>query len=221
MSNRDDILNQYMLFATDINRNLSNIIHLTNNLRYNTFQMLNNHTNSSQLTNDIFFPPIMPPPPPPINAPPSRRRNIRRRRPLRPRLVPQESGLPAPSRLGIFFHQSPTETQIVRATESALYTDISTNYLMCPIDQQNFESEDRILRIRQCRHVFRESAIRQWFRTSFECPVCRHDIRNVITSRDVVTQTSLTDSSRNSLVVDISNNSSRFEYSLSSGRFFD
>ena len=215
MSHRDDILNQYMHFATDINRNLSNIIHLTNNLRYNTFQMLNNYTNNSQLTNDIFFTPIIPPPP--INAPPPSRRI--RRRPLRPSLVPQESG--PPPRLGVFFNRSPTENQIARATESALYADISTNYLMCPIDRQNFEREDRILRIRQCRHVFRESAIRQWFRTSFECPICRYDIRNLITRREVVTQTSLLDSSANPLLVDISNNIPSFEYSFRVDRFLN
>ena len=213
MNNNEDILSQYLHFATDVNRNLSNIIHLTNNLRYNTFQLFNNYTNSTQLTNDIFFPPI---PPPPINAPPSYRR-ARRRRPLRSRLVPQESGLPPPPRLRAYFNPSPTETQISGATESALYADISTNYMMCPIDQQNFVGEDRILRIRHCEHVFRETALRQWFRTSSECPVCRYDIRYHNTTREVVTPQ--IDSSSNPLLVDISNNFPSFAYSLTVNRF--
>ena len=41
MNPSENHISQYLRFATDINRNLSNIIHLTNNLRYNTFQVFN------------------------------------------------------------------------------------------------------------------------------------------------------------------------------------
>ena len=54
MAERNNI-QQFMQLATDINRNLSQIIHLSNNLRYNTYHLLNHNT--SILANDIFFPP--------------------------------------------------------------------------------------------------------------------------------------------------------------------
>jgi len=226
MSHREDIMDRYLNFASDINRNLSNIIHLTNNLRYNTFQVFNNYTNGNLLTNDVFFPPLISPRQPTNPPPLIRRRSSRRRSTLPPRLVATGAGLPILPNLPNYIptpHTYPSSNQIISATESALFSDISTNYLMCPISRDNFESGERILRIRQCGHVFRATTLRQWFRTSSECPVCRYNIRhynrNESTSRDILPPIRRAyDASSNLLSRDISNNGSNFTFHV--GGFF-
>jgi hypothetical protein len=222
MNPSENLIIQYLRFTTDINRNLSNIIHLTNNLRYNTFQVLNNYTNSRQLTNDIFFPPVVPPPPPPLDPPPMGRRRLARSR--RPRVNMRNGRLyTPPSALPTIFTPSPaTSDEINQATESLLYSDISSNHHMCPISQQNFEPTDRVLRIRHCGHIFTEQTLRQWFRTSYECPVCRFDIRQRTASnidsilRSIATQT-IAPRDISSNVIDPSNNN--FAYSFTVGGF--
>lgn len=227
MSDHYNILDRYFRFADDINRNLYNIIHLTNNLRYNTFQLCNNYSHTQTLTNDIFFPsrtqlPLSPPPPPPLRT--TRRRVTRsRRQPTRPapRTLPRRSGLPIPNEV-FRFVDGPTEDEITQFTESLVYSDISTNQLMCPIQQRNFTPTDRVLRIRHCGHVFVEDGLRRWFRSSSECPVCRFNIRPVAPSleamiRNISTQTYPPPSLS---PTDISNNSTNVEYSFYRGGVF-
>ena len=210
---RDELLQSYLRFANDINRNISNMIHLTNNLRYNTSQIFNHRLNTHFMSNDIFFPPI--PPPPLSSVSPSRAR--RRRRPrLRRTVTRRYANLPTaplfPTRAQL------TETQINNATESFLFADISTNNLICPITRQNFEPTSRILRIRHCKHIFCENSLRQWFQTSSECPVCRYDIRgNNRTISSIINQILQhvpQDISANIFSNDISGNAQHIEYSV-------
>ena len=223
MNPSENLISQYLRFTTDINRNLSNIIHLTNNLRYNTFQLFNNYTNSRQLTNDIFFPPIIPPPPP-LDPPPMGRTRLARFRRPRTNLRNRRSyNTPHDALPNIFTSSPPTTNEINQATESSLYSDISSNHQMCPISQQNFVPTDRVLRIRHCGHIFTEQTLRQWFQTSRECPVCRFDIRQRTAPsidsilRSIATQTIATrDISSN--VIDPSNNNN-FAYSFTVGGF--
>ena len=219
MNPSENLIVQYLRFTTDINRNLSNIIHLTNNLRYNTFQVFNNYTNSRQLTNDIFFPPVIPPPPPPLDPPLLGRRRLARSR--RPRVNVRNSMLYTPHGAlpNIFTPSPPTSNEINQATESLLYSDISSNHQMCPISQQNFEPHDRVLRIRHCRHIFTEQTLRRWFQTSHECPVCRFDIRQRTAPnidsilRSIATQT-IAERDISSNVIDPSNNNLAYSFTV-------
>ena len=71
-----ELIIRYLETISDINRNMSSIIHLSNNLRYNTFQLFNHQLRQPRPhLNDLFFSP----PPPPSSAP-SRTRNRPRRR---------------------------------------------------------------------------------------------------------------------------------------------
>ena len=196
------------------------MIHLSNNLRYNTYHLLNRDT--SILANDIFFPPdnISPQP---IDPPPPRSRTFSRTitRPRRTfsrsrRVLPRNSGASLSNEV-FRFTGGATPDEIGRATEATVYADISTNQLMCPITQQNFLPNDNILRIRHCGHVFTAGRLRQWFRSHHDCPVCRYDIRSTVSPaietmlRDIASQTL---NSR-----DLSNNSTSYEYSVITGSF--
>jgi hypothetical protein len=81
----------------------------------------------------------------------------------------------------------PSISQIRRSTELLNWVDISNNSYQdtCPIDMQPFVREDVIMRIRSCRHIFREMNLRRHFRNSPRCPICRYDIRDYITEDNV------------------------------------
>ena len=73
----------------------------------------------------------------------------------------------------------PTIRQINDSTELLNYTDISNNSQPhCPIDLNPFDNDDSILRIIPCQHIFREMNLRNHFRYSPRCPICRYDIRD-------------------------------------------
>ena len=218
MAERNLNIRSFIRLATDINRNISQMLHLSNNLRYNTYHLLNRDT--TILANDIFFPLE---PPPPIEPAPSPLRPLSRTitRPRRTfsrprRVLPRSTGAAFPNEV-FRFTGGATPDEVGRATEAAVYSDISTNQLMCPITQQNFLPDDNILRIRHCEHVFTASRLRQWFRSHNDCPVCRYDIRSTVSPaietmlRDIASQTLNTQ--------DISNNSTSYEYSVITGSF--
>jgi hypothetical protein len=48
----------------------------------------------------------------------------------------------------------------------------------CPITMERFEDNSNVTVILGCNHIFNPSQIRNWFRTSCRCPVCRYDIRD-------------------------------------------
>jgi len=72
----------------------------------------------------------------------------------------------------------PTQLQIDTAIEYITY-DPSMNLLetRCPISLEDFAEGEQIMQIRHCRHVFKSSALRDWFSRNVHCPVCRFDIR--------------------------------------------
>ena len=45
---------------------------------------------------------------------------------------------------------------------------------------EEFNHGERICQIKHCGHIFREEALRNWFRRNVRCPVCRYDIRNYV-----------------------------------------
>ena len=167
----------YLEFAREMNQNISNLIHLCNNLRYNTFQ-LQRQPPSTFVSMPLNFP-VNPPINAPIN-PPLTAYNRTRFLPRRPLPSTQRSRAVRRA-VRTTLHgrrQGPTAAEINQATEQLIYGDISTNYLICPITQNNFLPTDNILRLRECQHVFTESALQRWFETSYECPICRFNIRN-------------------------------------------
>ena len=75
----------------------------------------------------------------------------------------------------------PTENEILNATELINYNHAAEyNNNTCPITLEEFNHGERICQIKHCGHIFREEALRNWFRRNVRCPVCRYDIRNYI-----------------------------------------
>ena len=191
-NNNHELILRYLSFASEINRNMSTIIHLTNNLRYNTFQLYNHHINNANFQiNDLFFPPPFISPPPPADPPPA---SLRRRR----RRTTAARSLPIRTLSANIFQnldhvlsnvtqtqtpRRPTLMHVLRSTETNIYRDISTNHIMCPISQQQFVDADRVTIIRGCGHLFHADYIREWFQSSSHCPVCRYDIMTYTTER--------------------------------------
>jgi len=62
-------------------------------------------------------------------------------------------------------------------TQVFQYSDLSSNQALCAITRENFTEDDSVLKIIFCGHIFKEDALREWFRRSTRCPICRHDIR--------------------------------------------
>lgn len=240
MASRNSDIQSFLRLATDINRNLSQIIHLSNNLRYNSYHLLRGDSNV--LANDIFFPPnnlfsdrALTEPRDGITLSPqasSRYRRSRngfslpstRRTVTRPRRTFARERRVLPRNTGTYldnevfrFSGGATPDEIGRATEATVYADISTNQLMCPITQQNFLPTDNVLRIRHCGHIFTAGRLRQWFRTHHDCPVCRYDIRSTVSP---AIETMLRDIASQTLnASDISNNSTTYEYSVFTSSF--
>ena len=74
---------------------------------------------------------------------------------------------------------SPTAEQLEYATETILYdSNMDLINHSCPITLEEFQENERLIRIIHCGHTFSESGIRNWFRTHVRCPVCRFDIRD-------------------------------------------
>lgn len=71
----------------------------------------------------------------------------------------------------------PSDAQIATAVEEIAYTGVGG---ICPITLDPFESDERISRIRHCGHVFKRTALNDWFSRNVKCPICRYDIRNYI-----------------------------------------
>jgi hypothetical protein len=76
----------------------------------------------------------------------------------------------------------PSRTQIRHGTVLlTAMADISgNNQSRCPIDLNDFVEGDSLLQIIGCGHVFREMNLRNHFRYSPTCPICRYDIRDYI-----------------------------------------
>jgi hypothetical protein len=45
--------------------------------------------------------------------------------------------------------------------------------LICPITLEPVQQGDSVMQINNCRHRFKESALRRWFDNHQRCPVCR------------------------------------------------
>jgi hypothetical protein len=74
----------------------------------------------------------------------------------------------------------PTEMEINQSIRTIPFEsqNISIQEPRCPITLESFQEGEPIAQLVNCGHVFREPAIRSWFRRNHGCPVCRDDIRH-------------------------------------------
>jgi len=89
-----------------------------------------------------------------------------------------------PMNLEGFFNRidvAPTAEQIDSSITRTSYGDV-TNPIneLCPISLKPFEQTDPVSIINYCTHVFCRDQLDEWFRSNIRCPVCRHDIREVM-----------------------------------------
>lgn len=182
-TNNNNIISQYLQFAADVNNNISQSIQLLNHLRMSVTDIIDR--NAYLVINS-------PPERSNVNVPffglgnslsdrfgTTRRRTSRDtlRRPIRAtRQTPLNRRTFGTYRRTISGNRGATNTMINSSTSTSLYSDLSSNYTICPIRQTAFDPSDNVITINYCGHVFLESALREWFRTSTECPVCRHNI---------------------------------------------
>jgi hypothetical protein len=75
----------------------------------------------------------------------------------------------------------PTQEEILGATEIISYDENTTNNnTNCPITLEPFIPGEQICRIKHCSHLFKRTALNDWFRRNVRCPICRYDIRDYI-----------------------------------------
>lgn len=74
----------------------------------------------------------------------------------------------------------PSRVQIRIGTKllTAMIDISGNNQTQCPIDLNDFVEGDSLLQILGCGHIFRDMNLRNHFRYSPTCPMCRYDIRD-------------------------------------------
>ena len=65
-----------------------------------------------------------------------------------------------------------SETDISCGTTVFSYTSEMLS-LICPITLESVQPGDSVMQINNCRHRFKETALRRWFDNNQRCPVCR------------------------------------------------
>lgn len=85
---------------------------------------------------------------------------------------------------------TPSSPQITVAS-TTYSADGADAEFTCTICQDRFTVGENILRIDFCSHIFHTPCIRQWFRSSVRCPLCRHDIRDGIEHKEQDTEDGL------------------------------
>jgi hypothetical protein len=73
-----------------------------------------------------------------------------------------------------------SNTDIIHNTNEYRWRDISVNetQTMCPITQSDFNSNDVVLKINVCGHLFKKDALLNYFSNyNHVCPVCRRNLR--------------------------------------------
>jgi hypothetical protein len=91
-------------------------------------------------------------------------------------------------------HEQPTPTQIINAVEITNFSNINDpiNH-SCPISHMDFSNNDRVIMIKNCRHIFSVGSILRWFERNVQCPLCRYDI-TTDTSNNINESTSSSES---------------------------
>jgi len=188
--NTRSLLNQYFSYVNSSNLVLQsaiNALHAQETRLHSIMSRVIPERRGRDNRTDIDY--VFSPPPPPTRFAPTIP-------PLRPSPVVTETftfgTALSPVRV------APTDNQIVAATSVFLYSEIENPVnAICPITQDRFLPTDLVMRIDHCGHLFKASAIRQWFIRNVHCPLCRHDIRDGIQNE---TQTSPTNDVRTSTI---------------------
>ena len=73
----------------------------------------------------------------------------------------------------------PSINDLVNNITYCLYSDITHNTnTACPITQRDFSSNDIVIMINSCNHIFEPQSILTWFSRCSLCPLCRGSIIN-------------------------------------------
>ena len=56
----------------------------------------------------------------------------------------------------------------------------------CPITQEEFSSNDQVTIIKNCGHIFKTQAIKDWLKQHQTCPICRY---NILTNSKIISYT--------------------------------
>ena len=177
-------------FNSDTITNLvSNLISTNNQIKYSIMNLLNVNTNNRQQNNN--------------NNNNNRQNNYSNRQNFNRN---RQNYLNNPTISNLFYNFFdpieifPTPSQIESATRVVRFGDIIRPLnSACPISLENFNDNDQVLIIRHCNHIFSNTGLSSWFRSSCRCPVCRYDIRSYVSTNT----NNISDLSGN---VDVSNN---------------
>jgi hypothetical protein len=74
----------------------------------------------------------------------------------------------------------PTSTQLNNALEDISYN--GTTGAICPITLEPFETGESVCKIIHCGHMFKRTALYDWFSRNVRCPICRYDIREYVST---------------------------------------
>ena len=76
-----------------------------------------------------------------------------------------------------------TVAEISNTTRTYVYsTDniVGSDENRCPISLDNFQTGDVLCSINGCGHIFKRTALMEWFRRNSNCPVCRYSLRTQV-----------------------------------------
>ena len=85
-------------------------------------------------------------------------------------------------------NESMTSEEIMQTTTNLVYQDIENPINNeCPITREPFEPIDLVTRIDYCGHIFKRANLRLWLSIHSNCPMCRHNLRDDLTTNETRT----------------------------------
>lgn len=85
--------------------------------------------------------------------------------------------IPSENNLNNSRNNIPTQEQINFETTTTRFSDIENPInSTCPISQIDFQDSDTVIQINECRHIFSQNSLLQWFNRNNCCPMCRYSI---------------------------------------------
>jgi hypothetical protein len=101
----------------------------------------------------------------------------------------------------------PSQEQINNASRLVRYSDIQNpNSTSCVISLEPFASNDNVIQLNHCKHIFFPDQFNQWFSNHVRCPVCRHDIRTYTNTNTNTTINTTQETTITPVSIDLSNN---------------
>ena len=79
-----------------------------------------------------------------------------------------------------------SKSQIKEGTKDVMYTsELFHDRNKCPISLDDFDDNEIVCKIRNCRHIFKRDYIMRWFENHTCCPVCRHSLKYDVNSPEI------------------------------------